>query len=107
MDEENKKLKPIFFWSEDNKPEDFIVHGIPALKRLALAGVLMGGEMIASYRGMARCRMPICGAMLGSQDWATFGYMFPNGCEHYVLAHNVWVKGCDELLELALTEMKK
>lgn len=87
-------LTPIFFWSDEHKPQDYIVSGIPALKRLALAGVLMGGEMIASYRGLAICRMPKCKYMIGSQDWEAFGYKYPNGCEHYVLYHNIWVPGC-------------
>jgi hypothetical protein len=105
--DDNKKLKPIFFWDDAHKPEDYVVNGIPALKRLALAGVLMSGEMIASYRGLAKCKMPKCASAIGSQDWATHGYKFPDGCEHYVIVHGVWVPGCDDLLELALVDMKK
>lgn len=105
--EEEKKLKPIFFWDDTHKPQDFIVSGIPALKRFALAGVLARGKMIASYRGIALCRMPNCKEGLGSQDWAAYGYKFPNGCEHYVLKHGVWLPDCDDLLEAALSELRR
>lgn len=106
------KLKDIFFWSDskdpkkDKDPKDFVVSGIPALKRLALAGILMNGETLAKYRGIAHCRMPNCTVGLGSSDLAAFGYRFPQGAEHYVLMHNVWVPGADGLLELALKELK-
>ena len=104
------KLIDIFFWgtTKDSKPDprDFVKENKEAVHRLALAGVLMNGETIASYRGIAMCRMPNCKVGLGSSDLAAFGYRFPQGCEHYVLMHNVWVPGCDELLGLAIKEVR-
>jgi hypothetical protein len=102
-----KTLKKIFFWSDEHLPGNCITDAIPSLKRLALAGVLMGGDEVNSYRGLALCRMPKCGQFLGSQDLTAYGYMFPSRCEHYVLQHGVWLPECEDLLELALGSIRR
>ena len=92
----------MFFWSEEKPPMKFVDDSKYAQQRLTLAGALRMGKVLNSFRGMARCRFPQCGEVLGSQDLVFKGldknYIYPSKCEHYVLMHNVWVPEADEFL---------
>ncbi len=103
-----EKEQPIkmFFWSEEDPPSKFVNLEKSIIERLALAGALGLGKEHASYRGMATCRIKNCGKTLGNRDmfyksYDVFGktFIFPQQCEHYVLAHGVWVPEADEFLQ--------
>ena len=89
------------------QPKDHIRTDVSRTDREALACALQirspenpeGGDVLMGYMGWADCR--ICGVQLGTQDLGRFGFVWPEGCEHYILAHDVWVPGLDFLLAAA------
>lgn len=98
--------KKILFWRQGKAgeedlpwPADFVDTTISAEKRRSIAAILMEGNVINSYRGMAKCRL--CREMLGSQDKSGHGFIWPSRAEHYVLKHDLWIPEFDEMLSLA------
>lgn len=80
-------------------PSDCVNRLIPLRKRQLVAKLLAAGEPIESYFGCAKCR--ICGVELGSKDLAGYGFVWPEGAEHYLLEHSVWTPDCDKLFDAA------
>jgi hypothetical protein len=89
----------ILYWSEDYKPQDLVRTDVSLAKREAVAEILAKGKVMARYRGRARCR--ICHKLLGSCDLGRYGFSWPQGAEHYVIKHGVWVDEFEDLIEEA------
>lgn len=79
------------------EPQKCVRPDIPTDRRELAARLLKNGTVVERYFGHANCR--ICGEQLGSADLGGFGMVWPEGCEHYVLRHGVWVPGLDRLIE--------
>jgi hypothetical protein len=86
----------LLFWSASNRPQDFVRHDIPPEDRALVVYALVWGWKVRFYLGYADCR--ICGERLGTTDMAAHGMVYPQKAEHYLLEHDVWTPGCDELL---------
>jgi len=97
----HKNLQRIMFWSEDHKPKDFIgaltKENISRADQNKVLLALQNGKSLARYRGSARCR--ICEQRLGSSDLGNDVFVWPSGCEHYIISHDVWTPGLDKLLK--------
>lgn len=86
------------------QPQDHRRLDVPWASREELAHALQirtamnptGGDVLESYFGFAICR--ICGMRLGARDFFGYGFVWPEGADHYILAHNVWTPECDEML---------
>ena len=86
------------------QPRDHVRHDVPRENREELARALQlrsttnptGGDVMMSYFGWATCRM--CGDRLGTRDFFGHGFVWPEMADHYVLVHDVWTPGCDEML---------
>jgi hypothetical protein len=99
-------LRAVFFWSDAAvdrlRPQD---HVFPAhtledrVNRDRLVEVLRGGAVVIRYTGLAKCR--VCGVDLGSADLTGYGFVWPEGCEHYATEHDVWPPGAYALLDAA------
>jgi hypothetical protein len=103
----HKNHKPLLFWGMDagKRPQDFVRTDVPEESRQRLAVILSKGRILASYRGMASCR--VCKQMLGSCDMGAHGFVWPQEAQHYVLQHGVWTPECDELLHCVDKEYQK
>lgn len=82
------------FW-DDCKPSDFVLD-TNSVKKYFVVGLLRSGKTVARNKGHFRCKM--CGDRLGSCDVAGWGFIWPEGSEHYIEKHNIWIKEFDELL---------
>lgn len=80
------------------QPRDHVRGNVPRADREEVAAALKAGQVRLSYMGWAECR--ICGEKLGTRDFFGHGFVWPERAEHYVLEHDVWTKGCDELLAM-------
>lgn len=94
---------PIFFWSDIRidglpVPGEHVRTDIDPTRAAKLVAILKSGSEICGYRGMAECRMPGCQCLIGSKDLGAHGFIWPQGCEHYVTHHSVWPPGADELI---------
>jgi hypothetical protein len=96
LDQEGETADRILFWSARRPPSRYVRVDIAADDRALVAVALRAGAVAMSYMGWADCR--ICGQPLGTSDLETHGLVFPEKAEHYVLEHDVWTPGCDELL---------
>lgn len=101
--------REVFFWSDDVHdgrpiPSEHVLPRITRENREKLAKILSAGEVRVRFRGMANCR--ICGVELGSATLGGHGFVWPQLAEHYVIAHNVWPPGADDLLSAATAETK-
>jgi hypothetical protein len=88
----------IMFWSASHRPQSH-VNGTARVTpgdMLTAIAVLRAGEVLERYLGYADCR--ICGQTLGTKDLTAFDFVWPEGAEHYIMVHGVWVPGMDELL---------
>jgi len=96
-----KELQRILFWADipGHRPQDFVRSDVPEGVRDFLVHVLIEGESVASYKGSAKCRM--CSATLGSDDLSAYGFIWPQGAEHYIMEHAVWTPECELLIERA------
>ena len=92
---------PIMFWSSDSWPQDYedAARHVSAGRVGRVVEILKEGSRVIRYRGAARCR--ICGRLLGSSSMVGFGFVWPEGAEHYVSEHGVWMEVLDTLVETA------
>ncbi|MEP6695198.1 MAG: hypothetical protein ABJB39_11205 [Chloroflexota bacterium] len=87
----------LLFWSPENPPQSFIRLDVPPGDRAKVVAALKAGQFPDyRYGGHADCR--ICVAALGSTDMLVCDMVYPEQAEHYLMVHNVWTPGCDELL---------
>lgn len=104
---EVEDLIPLFYWNSEYTPRDRIIIGIPALKRLALAGILCKGNAIDKNQSAKLAKCLICNDILNSEDFTICGYKYPKDSDHYVLNHGVWLpEQCDYLIDLAYKKMR-
>lgn len=99
----------IFYWSDEHKPSDTVIVDIPALKRLALAGILSRGSQVdlSQLPKLGKCLIPRCSVIVNSEDFIIWEYEYPKDSGHYVLNHGVWASAqCDHLIKIAYKEMK-
>jgi hypothetical protein len=91
------------FWSDSLNPNSFVgtASSIPEERVAKVVEFLSGGELSELhkggifYKGFAKCR--VCGKPLGSMDLVRNGFIFPQGCEHYITEHGVWYDALDEI----------
>lgn len=89
--------REILFWSKTYRPHDFINRPNP---RADIAvQILRNPKNKMGYMGFALCR--ICDAHLGSHDFAAHGFVWPQGAEHYIIAHQLWIPELDDLIAAA------
>jgi len=94
----------IMFWNDGpfivNRPHTRMgyaqLYASPEDRQLVIE-TLKRGAVRDAYLGWADCR--ICGARLGTKDLTGYGLVWPEKCEHYVEAHDVWTEGLDRLLK--------
>lgn len=119
--------KPLLFWDDQagelqplldflgvvpggrryGQPREHVRKDVPRADREELARALQlrsaanptGGDVSMGYMGWAECR--ICGEKLGTRDLFGNGFVWPEKADHYVLAHDVWTKECDEMLAMS------
>lgn len=72
--------------SEWPHPRDLVTRWDPAARERAVAYLKRGGA-VAAWFGVARCRL--CTAHVGSLDLWDGTYLWPQGLDHYVTAHDV------------------
>ena len=84
------------FWTPDKPPTNYIRTDVPTADRGMVIGALTSGRPIEYYLGWGICR--ICGVVLGTADMEVHDLVYPEGAEHYLLEHQVWTPGCEELL---------
>jgi hypothetical protein len=86
------------------QPKDHVRHDVPWADRVELSRALQlrppagftGGDVLMGYMGWANCRM--CGLRLGTRNFFSYGFVWPEMAGHYVLDHKVWTPECDEML---------
>lgn len=88
-----------------NEPKHHVRPAIDPVDRKALAFALANGKKALSYMGHAQCR--ICGAELGCADLYGWGYIWPEGAEHYILEHEVWTPDCTRFLAAVRRDVTK
>jgi hypothetical protein len=86
----------LLYWGGLSHPRLFIRGDISEVDRAEVIAALEVGRSVVAYMGFARCR--ICGHILGVSDMITHGMLYPQKAEHYLREHQVWTRGCDELL---------
>jgi hypothetical protein len=86
----------LLYWTDTDPPQSFIRHDVSPGDRALVAHALTRGWAVLAYGGNASCR--ICGEVLGDADKAVHGMIYPSKAEHYLIEHDVWTPGCDELL---------
>ena len=94
----------LLFWSATDPPQSFVRHDVPPGDRALVAHALIHGWVVVAYLGYAYCR--ICGEGLGDSDMAVHGMVYPQKAEHYLVEHDVWTPGCDELLRRLQTRSR-
>jgi hypothetical protein len=94
----------LLFWTPEDPPQSFVRHDVPAGERALVAHALLRGWHVIACAGHANCR--ICGEALGSSDMAVHGMIYPQKAEHYLIEHDVWTPGCDELLRRLQTRSR-
>ncbi len=102
-------LIPLFYWDENLGPRDSVIIGIPALKRLALVGVLTKGSPIVpgQFPTYKKCLIDRCNSLLNLEEFTIWGYKYPKDSDHYILNHGIWCPDqCDALIEKAFKEMR-
>jgi len=98
-------LIPMLYWGDHagERPHDFVDRSVLGWRRSAVALALKNGADAhpgVQAMGWADCR--ICGARLGSMDLTRFGFVWPEGAEHYITRHAVWTSECEDLLRAFL-----
>lgn len=81
-------MQNVGFWSETERPNDFIDVSWDRNERHAVLVYLATGKTHASYRGMASCRAG-CAGSLGNKDMTDGTYVWPQGYAHYLTNHSV------------------
>jgi len=94
----------LLYWSAADPPQRFIRNDVPPGDRALVIHALLHGWRVVQMAGFARCR--ICDTALGSSDKAVHGMVYPEKAEHYLLEHDVWTPGCDELLRRLQTRSR-
>ena len=99
-------LWPLLYWGSEpgERPQDYVDAFVPSWARKAVAFVLARGADAhpgIQALGWADCR--ICGAQLGSMDLTSFGHVWPEKADHYLVKHEVWTPECSELLLAVLS----
>lgn len=92
------KLIPILFWTQRWNPAQFAgrAAAVDPTRVQQVVDHLRSGKVVAQYRGDAYCR--ICGKALGDADVSDGRYVWPEGAEHYVTDHAVWISRFDDLV---------
>jgi len=71
------------------RPETLIRPGWQVQDQDRIVAYLRSGTVCAGWCGLAHCRFPECGMSLGSCDLTDGEWLWPQGLEHYVVAHAV------------------
>ena len=102
-------MSRIMFWGtkEGTRPVDFVDVPVDANRRDAVLKFLQGGREINHAKGSAYCR--ICSVQLGSCDRQSKDgrFSWPDKAGHYIVAHNIWTPGCDELYRAEMRNLQE
>jgi len=99
--------QPIMYWSQGKRPEDYedAAGYIEPERRRWVIETLKTSPTVEEWRGGAGCRL--CrvyhntSTLLGHRDLGAFGFVWPEGAEHYIIEHGVWHPDLDALYEAA------
>jgi hypothetical protein len=88
----------LLYWTEAYRPQHFVGRAdeVDAKLQKRVVAALKAGEVLVSYRGPSTCR--ICHRLLGSADLTDGTHVWPSRAEHYLIEHQVWVPGLENLV---------